>query len=79
MNDKYYDLIDQFRKITGLGVLLNTSFNLHGEPIVDTPEDALSTFQRSELDVVLINDYLISRNNIDKLVLTNKAYAKNSS
>jgi carbamoyltransferase len=41
---------------------LNTSFNLHGEPIVQTPEDALSVFQRTELDALLLDGYLIEGN-----------------
>jgi carbamoyltransferase len=42
-------------------VLLNTSFNLRGEPIVTTPENALSTFERSGLDVLVLGDYVITK------------------
>src|SRR3989344_7921539 len=48
-NPNYYEVIDEFRKKTGIGGLLNTSFNIHGEPIVCTPEEAISTLLRSGL------------------------------
>ena len=60
-NETYYDIIDEFEKITGTGALLNTSFNLHGEPIVCSVEDAISTFERSELDVVVMEDVALMR------------------
>ena len=60
-NPGYYDLISEFKKIKGIGCLLNTSFNLHGEPIVESPVDALRTFLNSELDAVWIEDILVSR------------------
>jgi carbamoyltransferase len=59
---QYYQLITEFEKISGIPALLNTSFNLHGEPIVDTISDAIRTFSRSGLDHLYINDnYLISK------------------
>jgi carbamoyltransferase len=60
-NPAYYDLISAFKKLSGLGILLNTSFNLHGEPIVESPEDAVSTFVRSDLDVLLFDNIAILR------------------
>lgn len=63
-NPGYYDIIKAFEARTGTGALLNTSFNLHGEPIVCTPEDAISTFDRSELDVLVMGDVAISRNGV---------------
>ena len=60
-NPEYYDLIKEFEKITGIGGLLNTSLNLHGEPVVCSPVDAVHTFVNSELDILLINNYLICR------------------
>lgn len=60
-NRDYYKLLRAFERKTGVGGLLNTSFNLHGEPICLTPEDALSTFERSGLDALLLNDVLIRR------------------
>jgi len=61
-NRAYYDLIDSFAKLTGVGALLNTSFNLHGDPIVCTPNDAIYTFINSELDGMILGDHLILRN-----------------
>ncbi|MBI4727403.1 carbamoyltransferase [candidate division TA06 bacterium] len=60
-NPLFYDLIVEFRKLTGLGAVLNTSFNLKGEPIVCSPEDAISTFQRSQMDCLFIGRYLVKR------------------
>jgi carbamoyltransferase len=60
-NPDFYDLISAFKKRSGFGVLLNTSFNLHGEPIVESPEDAVSTFVRPDLDVLLFDNIAILR------------------
>lgn len=61
VNSKYYNLISEFEKITGIGGVLNTSFNLHGEPNVETPEHALYTFENSGLPHLAIGNYLISK------------------
>jgi predicted NodU family carbamoyl transferase len=58
---RYYDVIEAFRDRTGTPAVLNTSFNLAGEPIVSSPEDALSTFMRSELDVLVLDDHVLER------------------
>ncbi len=58
-NPKYWKLINEFSKISGLPVILNTSFNIQGEPIVCTPEDALRTFYATEIDYLVMGDYLI--------------------
>jgi len=58
-NGRYYDLIQEFFKITGVPVILNTSFNIAGEPIVETPSDALKCFMSTEMDYLVIEDYLI--------------------
>ncbi|MCL5090404.1 MAG: hypothetical protein M1514_00150 [Patescibacteria group bacterium] len=57
----YYQIVKEFEKLTGIGALLNTSFNLHGEPIVCSPEDALYTFENSGLEYLFLEDYLISK------------------
>ena len=57
----YYDILYEFRKLTGVGGLLNTSANLHGSPIVCTADDAIDVFKRSDLDAMLINNTWISR------------------
>jgi carbamoyltransferase len=58
-NPGYEKLIQQFEALTGVGGILNTSFNLHGYPIVGTPEAALYTFEKSGLDGVALENYLI--------------------
>lgn len=60
-NSRYWRLINEFRKITGTPVLLNTSFNIKGEPIVCKPEDALNTFMKTEMDYLAMGDYLVSK------------------
>jgi carbamoyltransferase len=47
-----YNLLEEFKKITGIGVILNTSFNLAGKPLVETPENAFETLKNSELDYI---------------------------
>jgi carbamoyltransferase len=61
-NAEYHELISNFKKLTGVGCLLNTSFNLHGEPVVESSEDAIKTFLGSGLDALWVGDYLIQRN-----------------
>jgi carbamoyltransferase len=56
---KYAKVLAAFYQITGVPVLLNTSFNLKGEPIVNSPEDAISTFERSGLDILVLENYVI--------------------
>ena len=57
----FHDLISKYEKITGVGGVLNTSFNLHGEAIVMTPEDAIKTFMNSGLDVLQMEDYMVTK------------------
>jgi carbamoyltransferase len=59
-NPRYYRLIEAFARITGVPVLLNTSFN-ENEPIVDTPEQALDCFLRTRMDAIVVNDTLVRR------------------
>lgn len=61
VNENYHALISEFERLTGVGGILNTSFNLHGEPNVETPLDALRTFENSGLPHVAIGDYLVSK------------------
>ena len=61
-NPEYYDLIKKFYEFTGIPAILNTSFNLHGEPIVCTPTDAINTLIKSGLRYLAIGHYLISKN-----------------
>ncbi len=60
-NDKpdYYEVISEFEKLTGCAVVVNTSFNVRGEPIICTPEDAYRCFMRTEMDVLIIEDFML--------------------
>ena len=58
-NPKYYKLIERFNKLTGCGVIINTSFNVRGEPIVCTPLDAYLCFMRTEIDVLILEDCVL--------------------
>ncbi len=60
-NPLYYDLIAEFDKQTGCPVIINTSFNVRGEPIVCTPEDAWRCFMRTEMDVLVLGSYIIEK------------------
>jgi len=60
-NPKYYRLIETFGQATNVPIVLNTSFNLKGEPIVNTPQEALNTFSRSGMDTLVLGDYLIEK------------------
>ena len=60
-NPGYYKLLKAFEKASGAPVLLNTSFNDNGEPIVETPEDALLSFLTTGLDFLILEDFLIER------------------
>lgn len=62
-NPQYYKLIRYFEKLTGIGAVLNTSFNYHGEPIVCTPNDALRTFEITGLKYLALGNYLIAKRN----------------
>ena len=58
-NDRYYRLIRRFDQKTGSGVIVNTSFNVRGEPIVHTPEDAYRCFMATEMDVLVLENHIL--------------------
>jgi carbamoyltransferase len=58
-NPSYYAILKEFKRLTGLSSIVNTSFNIHEEPIVCTPEDALRAFQIGHLDVLAIGPFLV--------------------
>jgi len=62
INPRYYGLIEEFEKIKGVPVVVNTSFNVMGEPIVNTPEDAIRCFQGTGIDVLVLGDCIIEKN-----------------
>src|SRR5687768_13891772 len=60
-NPRYYRLIKAFEKRTGCAVLINTSFNVRGEPIVCTPEDAYRCFMRTHIDILVLGPYVLEK------------------
>jgi len=60
-NPLYYQMIADFEQATGVPVLLNTSFNLRGEPIVNTPQNALNTFRKSDIDRLVMGNFLVKK------------------
>jgi carbamoyltransferase len=60
-NPRYHDLIRHFEDRTGCPVLINTSFNVRGEPIVCTPEDAYRCFMRTEMDYLVLENFLLAK------------------
>ncbi|MFH1833190.1 MAG: carbamoyltransferase N-terminal domain-containing protein [Candidatus Levyibacteriota bacterium] len=63
-NSRYYNIIKSFGDKTGVYVLMNTSFNLKGEPIVNSPQNALNTFRKSGLDILVLENFVILKENI---------------
>jgi carbamoyltransferase len=58
-NERYYRLLEAFEALTGCAVLVNTSFNVRGEPIVGSPEDAYRCFMRTEMDVLVLENCVL--------------------
>jgi carbamoyltransferase len=58
-NPLYYDIIDAFYRLTGCPIIVNTSFNVRGEPIVCTPEDAYRCFMRTDMDALVLESHLL--------------------
>ena len=69
-NERFYEILRAFEKITGKGILVNTSFNVRGEPIVCTPEDAYRCFMRTEMDVLVLGDFILYKQEQPKFVET---------
>ena len=67
-NERMYDLLTEFEKLTGVPVLVNTSFNIKGEPIVETPQDAMNCFIYTGIDYLALHDTLISKNALYKVL-----------
>ena len=61
-NPLFYETIKEFERITGLPMVINTSFNISGQPIVESPEDAFKTFIESDIDTLIIGDYILNKN-----------------
>ena len=61
MNYKFNNLLEEFNKLTKVPVLLNTSFNVKGQPIVNTPQQAIDTFKSTNIDLLVIDDYILQK------------------
>lgn len=68
-NEKFYELLQAFKKRTGCSVLINTSFNVRGEPIVCNPKDAIKCFLGTDLDILVMNNFIIHKTNQDSSLL----------
>ena len=68
-NEKFYKLLQAFKKRTGCSVLINTSFNVRGEPIVCDPKDAIKCFLGTNLDILVMNNFIIYKTNQDSSLL----------
>ena len=69
-NSRYYELIQEFKKITNCPVLVNTSFNVRGEPIVCSVEDAFNCFMGTNLDILVVEDYILFKEQQDKSLIS---------
>jgi carbamoyltransferase len=59
-DETYYDILTEYKKLSGCGVLVNTSFNMHEEPIINTPEEAVRTFKLGGLDILAIGNFIVT-------------------
>ncbi len=70
-NPRYHSLITNFKKLTGFPILVNTSFNVRGEPIVNSPHDAFRCFMGTNIDILIIENYVLIKNEQNKLMSIN--------
>jgi carbamoyltransferase len=66
-NYKFWKLLKTFKEITGYSVIINTSFNIRGEPIVCSPEDALKCFLKTEMDYLVIGDFIVDKSKQERI------------
>ena len=69
-NPKYYNLLVEFKKLTNCPVLVNTSFNVRGEPIVCSVKDAFNCFMGTNLDILVIENFVLFKNEQNKSLFT---------
>jgi carbamoyltransferase len=69
-NARIYDLLKEFYRLTGCAVLVNTSFNVRGEPIVETPLDAYRCFMNTDMDILVINNFVLRKELQPKINIT---------
>lgn len=73
-NEQFWNVINEFKKLTGYGIVINTSFNVRGEPIVCTPFDAFRCFMNTEIDFLVLNNFIFDKEQLDRL---KNEFAKN--
>ena len=66
-NERYYNIINEFKKLSGYGCIVNTSFNVRGEPLVCTPQNAYECFMYTEMDILVMNNYVLLKEEQPKL------------
>ena len=66
-NERYFNLIKSFKSKTGCPSIINTSFNVRGEPIVCTPQDAYRCFMRTEMDILVLENHILYKKDQPKL------------
>ena len=66
-NPQMWELLTAFKEETGVPMLLNTSFNIKGEPIVATPREAIESFQKADMDYLVIGNYIVGKNISDPI------------
>ena len=64
------EVIEEFKKLTGYGLIVNTSFNVRGEPVVCTPDDAYRCFMRTEMDYLVVGNYVFDKKEQPKMAET---------
>ena len=74
-NPRYWNLINEFKNQTGYGLLVNSSFNVRGEPIVCTPDDAFRCFMRTEMDFLVVGDFVFDKTRL-KVTVRSFSYRK---
>jgi carbamoyltransferase len=60
-NKEYYDVISKYKEKSGVGAIINTSFNMAGQPIVNNPHDAYDTFIRTKMDILVLDNIIIDK------------------
>ncbi|NCQ34473.1 carbamoyltransferase [bacterium] len=75
-NPRYHRIIKEFENLTGYGIIINTSFNVRGEPIVCTPEDAYRCFMRTEMDVLVLGNLILKKSDQPKWADRDEAWQK---
>jgi carbamoyltransferase len=67
-NPSFHRVLEEYRRLTGVGTLVNTSFNMHEEPIVCSPEDAVRAFLQGHLDYLAIGNYVVENPRLEPVV-----------